>query len=77
MELNEIKKTLYKEKPIAIQTGIMRDGGSRTYQAETSLGTVKFFVPVGDMKEWNGNPKQESEFNKMPAQLLIKWIKND
>jgi len=75
MDLNEIKKVLYKEKPVARQVAMMRDGGSRKYQADTSLGTINFYVPVADMQGWDGDPMFENQFNEMPAQLLIRWIK--
>lgn len=65
MNTNEIKKALYKEKPIAIKIAI--DGYEQHYTAKTSLGEVLFRVPVSDM----GDRLFE---DKIPAQLLIRWI---
>ncbi len=67
MELNEIKKALYKQKPIANLWGV---SGHANYY-ETSIGDhkVKFRVPISEM----GDTKFEDQ---MPAQLLIRWIKN-
>ena len=66
MEINEIKKTLYKEKPNAFLRLIARDGGSRIYSAEISEGTIIFNIPY---KEVDDSFKSEME-----AQLLIRWI---
>ena len=65
METNEIKKVLYKEKPIANYFGAKEN--SFLYSARTSIGQIWFEVP----KEESGNFKLEE-----PAQLLIRWIKN-
>jgi len=71
---NEIKKALYKEKPIAKMTDDGKTGirgataitGS-IYMAKTSIGNVRFFVPHHEI---------DSDLLKleMPAQLLIRWI---
>jgi len=71
MNINEIKKALYKEKPIAsLQDDTMFDFKVRkykTYLAETSLGLVGFKVPLKEMGE--------KEFpDEIEAQLLIRWI---
>lgn len=76
MNLNEIKKALYKEKPIAKEIDNGRSGirGSSAitmsrYRAKTSLGDIDFCVPHHEMGEKN--------FEKeIPAQLLIRWIVN-
>lgn len=72
--LNEIKKALYKEKPIAttIGDGIIISSDSqitaREYTAKLEDGTdLKFTVPYLDM----GDVGFEKE---LPAQLLIRWL---
>lgn len=77
MELNEIKKALYKEKPLATITAIYRDGGSLDYEAETSLGKVKFYIPINDQRGSDGKILPEFQVDSIQAQLLIRWIKND
>ncbi len=72
MTKNEIKKTLYREKPEAKlidkgRTGGIVDIDFHRYEAETSLGTVRFFVPDHEMGE---RPFGETE----PAQLLFRWM---
>lgn len=67
MELNEIKKALYKQKPIAYLRHTLSNG-SKTYGATFENGYVRFFVPVEEM----GDTVFGEE---MPSQLLIRWIK--
>ena len=62
---NEIKKALYKEKPIAKFQMIRM--GSAYYKTETSLGDVNFVIPTNDMGEADFLPE-------MDAKLLIRWI---
>lgn len=71
MTEQQIKKALYKEKPIAkfikhISHPILRSVESAQYEAETSLGKVTFIIPV---KDWPIELKHEE-----PAQLLIRWL---
>lgn len=64
MELNEIKKSLYKEKPIAVKSGFKGDYSHYVTQLKNKK-VIEFHVPLS-----------ESEFeNQVPAQLLIRWIK--
>jgi len=70
----ELKKALYKEKPVAKQTGLYRDGGSKDYEAETTLGIVKFHVPIRDQQASEEGPALFAK--EMPAQLLIRWMIN-
>lgn len=63
--MNEIKKVLYKEKPIAKFKMIRMEFAY--YVTETSLGEIKFVIPVGDMGEADFLPE-------MDAKLLIRWI---
>lgn len=68
MEKNEIKKALYKEKPVAkriLNTGAEKD--HYLYNTQINSEDVWFKVPYGDM----GATCFEEE---MPAQLLIRWI---
>lgn len=75
MELNEVKKALYREKPLAKETddGISGIRGATanpvsSYKAFLADGTgVLFCVPHLEM----GAEKFEKE---IPAQLLIRWI---
>lgn len=75
MDINEIKKALYKEKPMAKETAIYRDGGSKDYQANTSLGVISFYVPILEQRDNDGNILSEFLGKEIPAQLLIRWIK--
>ncbi len=74
--LTEIKKVLYKEKPIAKQIAIYRDGSSKDYEADTSLGKILFHVPFIEQRNAEGILLPEFKENKdIEAQLLIRWIK--
>lgn len=64
---NEIKKALYKEKPIAHR--IINNSDIATYMAAISTGTVHFKIPKSDAI---GANLQE----QMEAQFLIRWIGN-
>lgn len=74
METNDIKKALYKEKPIAHQIHqnelymkVYNMPETKAYSARTSLGVHFFDVPISEMGE--------VEFEKtIPAQLLIRWL---
>ena len=68
MEVNEIKKILYKEKPTARLTGkeLTNKGLIYHYAANTSAGTFHFEIPEKD--------KPESLEKQEPAQLLIRWL---
>lgn len=68
-ELNEVKKMLYKEKPIATLNS--KSTIKYYYSAVLESGYHVFFiVPIDDMGE--------HEFtDQMPAQLLIRWIDKD
>jgi len=70
MTATEIKKELYKQKPVAKQTAIYRDGGSKDYETILASGqVVKFHVPFVDQGE------DFKKFSKeMEAQLLIRWL---
>ncbi len=66
MEINEIKKALYKEKPLATLT-LIRNGNAN-YSTKLEDGSdVLFEVPVSDMGESGFYPS-------MDAKLLIRWI---
>lgn len=73
MNLTEIKKTLYKEKPVAWQindeTKTIDNKSVKliTYKTECSIGTILFTVPTNDMGD-------KLFDNELPAQLLIRWI---
>lgn len=66
MEKNEIKKILYREKPLATRTQVYDQ--VCFYEANTSLGKVEFEIPYREM----GN--KEFMFQE-PAQHLIRWLK--
>lgn len=61
--LNEIKKSLYREKPIAVKNYNLST--EDTYIYETN--SLEFAVPVSDMGDAKFNDNE-------PAQLLIRWI---
>jgi hypothetical protein len=69
MSLNEIKKSLYKEKPKADFVRIKK--GKAYYAAVINQSQyIGFEVPVEDMGD--------AEFcDTMDAQLLIRWIMAD
>lgn len=65
MELNEIKKALYKEKPQANFSHAKRDG--LTYVTKLGKDILYFIVPLSEI--------QDGVFEqKMPAQQLIRWL---
>lgn len=65
MLLTEIKKVLYKEKPVAIVAG----KGDTYYKYKTfcSLGIIEFRVPISDMSD-------KLFDDKIQGQLLIRWL---
>lgn len=73
MTTTEIKKSLYKEKPIAKLVN-KADNGDLTY--ETILGDnsiVSFLIPKMETVNSDGKYLFESE---MDAKLLNRWITN-
>lgn len=72
MEINEIKKALYKEKPVAVRWGHLnadKENGIRyLYSSKLDNGhTLNFMIPENEMGE--------TVFGKEePAQLLIRWL---
>lgn len=67
MDINEIKKALYKEKPTAFLNSHETDEMWK-YQAWLADGTlINFEVPISDMGQ---NKFKEVE----SAQLLIRWL---
>lgn len=66
MTNNEIKKALYKEKPMAEK--LYNQDNSVIYGCDTSLGRVIFRIPENESAKFN----QEE-----PAQLLIRWMVQD
>lgn len=65
MELNELKKKLYKEQPIAKLYEVRRDG--IVYTTYFGEDTVTFLVPLDEV----GDVIWERD---MPAKLLIRYI---
>lgn len=66
MNLTEIKKALYKEKPIA--TLKERTKAGLHYEAVCTEGIVEFVIPYDEVGE-------DLFTGTMEAQLLIRWIK--
>lgn len=70
---NEIKKALYKEKPIARYQktiGLETDNPIHIYKCQTSLGYHYFNIPDSEMGD--------NKFNlREMAQYLIRWIVKD
>lgn len=68
MEVNQIKKALYKEKPIASRLYMIEKGqssGTVFYKTKSSLGKHLFSIPKNEAEDFG---EQE------PAQLLIRWL---
>lgn len=65
MDLNTIKKELYKQKPNAVLN--MVDKRGIHYWSRLDGVTIVFLIPLNDI----GDGKFE---DVMPAQLLIRWI---
>lgn len=65
MELNEIKKVLYKQSPIAVFNNITKDG--ILYRAELDNMVLYFRVPLSEIGDVTWTDKQE-------AKLLIRYI---
>lgn len=69
MENQEIKKILYKEKPVATRqsTIVSHSGTTSYYKAHTSIGEITFTIPHSEMGLNTFNQEEN-------AQLLIRWI---
>jgi len=65
MELNEIKKKLYKENPTAVLHSVRKDG--ILYTTGFGENTINFRVPLDELGEtvWERN---------IDAKLLIRYI---
>ena len=72
MNITEIKKVLYKEKPIAEFVGRQFNGDNTVlgflYDAKTSTEVIHFTIPVADAVE------SMFRFEDQPSQLLIRWF---
>lgn len=69
MDKNQIKKVLYKEKPIAKLIEVYKDVNNvvwHEYKAIALGTTIKFLIPDFDLPE--------TLTNQEPAQLLIRWL---
>lgn len=69
MNGNEIKKLLYKNKPIAKLKGVFKDGGSRSYIAKIDNIYIEFFVPIKEI-----NLDRDVFKDEMESQLLIRYL---
>lgn len=75
MQLLEIKKSLYKNKPLAKLVYIRKDGvlysttafDQNVKQLSEAYQTINFLVPLSEIGE-------ATFLQKMPAQLLIRYI---
>ena len=65
MELNEIKKALYRQKPLATFSKIRK--GNAYYVADIENKNLLFEIPIVDMGDADFLPD-------MDAKLLIRWI---
>lgn len=73
MTNTEIKKALYKEKPIAILTNIDNDN-NLTYEAILNNSfKVIFYIPSNETVDVDGKKLFEQN---MDAKLLNRWIVN-
>jgi hypothetical protein len=66
MELNEIKKSLYKENPPATLDMVRKGHAHFTTQLSNGV-TLIFDVPLDDMGD-------ATFFSTMDSKLLIRWI---
>lgn len=62
---NEIKKSLYKEKPTAVYQNVNGKGEALFRTTLKSKVSVEFLIP---------REEQEGFEKEMPAQLLIRWM---
>lgn len=70
MEINEIKKVLYRERPMA--DFVAHEKGSCTYKCNCSLGEIIFTIPDSEALLDSGMAIWEQ--SKIPAQFLIRWL---
>jgi hypothetical protein len=67
MELNEIKKHLYKYNPIAFLDRILKGNAYYYTHMQEDNSLIWFSIPIADMGD--------AEFSvKMDSKLLIRWI---
>jgi hypothetical protein len=73
MEINEIKKALYKQNPNAV-FGQMQSGvawySAYIIDPDNESYLVNFNIPFNDMGE-------ATFYDSMPAKFLIRWIVKD
>lgn len=69
MELNEIKKALYKQNPVA-QLQFIRIGVAYYETTLEDNSTIRFEIPVDDMGSTDFFPQMDSK-------LLIRWISKE
>lgn len=69
MELNEIKKELYKQKPQAVLTFIRKQIAYylTVIKIDNIEHTINFEIPINDMGD-------ADLYGSMDAKLLIRWI---
>ena len=65
MDTNQIKKELYRNKPVAILQHIHK--GYVLYKTSLNEDSIYFNIPVEDMGDG-------MYLNEMQSQLLIRWI---
>ncbi len=69
MEKNEIKKALYREKPIA-RFIMIRQGNAYYCTTLKDGSTIPFIIPITDMGD--------ADFSaRMDAKLLNRWIEQE
>lgn len=67
MKINDVKKALYKEKPIAKFDNVTKSGIMYYTVLKENLRTVLFIVPLTDIGDGIFN-------DEMEGQLLIRYI---
>lgn len=72
MEKNDIKKALYKEKPVAKLVEKLENGDLIYQTILENKYTVNFIVPKEETVDADGKYLFEDE---MDAKLMIRWIK--
>jgi hypothetical protein len=69
MELNEIKKAIYKQNPVANFNRVFKGTAhySASIESEDVNAELRFEIPVSDMGD-------ASFLSKMEAKFLIRWL---
>ena len=67
MDINEVKKLVYKQNPRANMYNISKEG--ILYSAEIDEKVITFLIPLSDI--------DANFFPEMDAKLLLRWLQID